>query len=224
MAELFEMWTATLVHDTNKLPFSNSSSLYKKIDATPLGDVAWENFTVSYDGPRRPENPDDVPSWMKVPYETWYRDPRKLINNMIGNPDFDGEFDTTPFHEYDADHKHRFQNFMSGDWAWEQAVSFLVFNGGCHGAENICRTLLLMTLPRVVQCLFPSFWEVTRQLSPLQLDIINTGRFICPLETFTIPHVELDEMVLFFFVFFPYQRVRHTFPLKEPVIYCVVCS
>jgi hypothetical protein len=42
---------------------------------------------------------------------------------MLSNPDFDDEFDCTPYHEYDTDGNHRFHNFMSGDWVWEQAVS-----------------------------------------------------------------------------------------------------
>ena len=81
------------------------------------------NFAISYNG-HMLENPNDAPPWTKVDHEVWFRDPRKLVKNMLANPDFNGEFDTTPFHEYDADNKHRFQNFMSGNWAWSQAVRF----------------------------------------------------------------------------------------------------
>ncbi|KAH9955094.1 hypothetical protein BJV74DRAFT_880179 [Russula compacta] len=36
------------------------------------------------------------------------------------NPDFDGEFDYILYKEYDPNNDHRFQNFFSGDWVWEQ--------------------------------------------------------------------------------------------------------
>ncbi|KAF7969588.1 hypothetical protein HWV62_26903 [Athelia sp. TMB] len=58
---------------------------------------------------------------MTQDFEVWYRDPRELIKNLLSNPDFDGEFDYSPFHEYDGDGNHHFQDFMSGDWAWHQA-------------------------------------------------------------------------------------------------------
>ena len=60
---------------------------------------------------------------MDTEYEAWFRDPQKLIASMLSNPDFKDEFDSAPFHEYNGDGNHRFQNFMSGDWAWKQAVS-----------------------------------------------------------------------------------------------------
>jgi hypothetical protein len=40
------------------------------------------------------------------------------------NADFNGEIDISPFQEYDADNNHRYQNFMSGNWVWKQAVRF----------------------------------------------------------------------------------------------------
>ena len=41
----------------------------------------------------------------------------------ISNPDFGGEFDYMPLQEYNMDSNHHFENFMSGNWAWKQAVS-----------------------------------------------------------------------------------------------------
>lgn len=43
---------------------------------------------------------------------------------MIANPDFVGEFDFMLYQEYSADDQHCFENFMLGDWVWEQAVSY----------------------------------------------------------------------------------------------------
>ena len=56
-------------------------------------------------------------------YKVWFRNPRTLIHNILSNPDFDGEFDYAPVQEYDVKGNHWFENFMSGNWAWKQAVS-----------------------------------------------------------------------------------------------------
>jgi hypothetical protein len=119
---LFHLWAATLAPHGDEPPFRNPAELYDTIDSTPLGDVEWESFSIKYNG-ELPQG-ESLP-WMEAEYEFWFRDPRKLVQNLLSNPDFADEFDYTPFHEYDADGKHRFQDFMSGDWAWKQAVSQL---------------------------------------------------------------------------------------------------
>ena len=43
---------------------------------------------------------------------------------MIANSDFAGGFDFMLYQEYSVDGQHHFENFMSGDWAWKQAVSY----------------------------------------------------------------------------------------------------
>ena len=74
---------------------------------------------LQYDGARPPAN---VPSWMDKNYDVWYRDPKVLIKNIIANTDFDGEFNYAPYCEFSPDGSQRYQNFMSGNWAWDQAV------------------------------------------------------------------------------------------------------
>ena len=39
---------------------------------------------------------------MTKPYDVWYHDPRLLIHNLLANRDFNGEFDYTPFREFDT--------------------------------------------------------------------------------------------------------------------------
>lgn len=58
---------------------------------------------------------------MNDPQVIWYRDPLDVLRSMIANPDFAEEFDYTPYHEY-INGVHQFHDFMSGDWAWKQAV------------------------------------------------------------------------------------------------------
>jgi Plavaka transposase len=102
-------------------PFLSTNHMYKTIDSTPLGDVAWETFSFQYTGARPPGG--NIPSWMNTTHDIWFRDPRALVHNMISNPDFDSGFHYAPFQEYDVHGAHRFSDLMSGNWAWKQAVS-----------------------------------------------------------------------------------------------------
>ncbi|TDL13740.1 hypothetical protein BD410DRAFT_817270 [Rickenella mellea] len=58
---------------------------------------------------------------MEDEHVVWFRDPHNVIKNMLSNPDFHLEFDYAPFREEDANGQRRWGNFMSGDWAWNQA-------------------------------------------------------------------------------------------------------
>jgi hypothetical protein len=117
---LLKLWAGTLAKYDDTAPFKSHKDLYETIDATTLGDANWKSFSTTYTGvlPQRV-----IPSWMKATYDVWYRDPHDLIHNMLANPDFDAEFDCSPFQEYDKDGNHCFQDFMSSNWAWAQAVS-----------------------------------------------------------------------------------------------------
>lgn len=59
---------------------------------------------------------------MDATYDVWYRDPLQIVRNMLANPDFNGEMEFAPYRDYTADNKRYWKNFMSGDWAWNQAV------------------------------------------------------------------------------------------------------
>ena len=71
--------------------------------------------------------PGDIPLWMQAEYDVWFRDPRTLVHDLLSNPDFKSDFDYAPFQERTADGVHRFQDFMSGNWAWNQAVSHFTY-------------------------------------------------------------------------------------------------
>lgn len=53
----------------------------------------------------------------------WYREPLQVLRELISNPDFVNEFDYVPYQEYNAEGIRQFQDMMSGDWAWKQAVN-----------------------------------------------------------------------------------------------------
>jgi hypothetical protein len=117
---LLDIWTSIAARSGAEPPFRNHNDLYSKIDSTPLGDTPWESFCIRY-GEAVPD--DKRVPWMDAGHEAWFRNPQQLVSNILSNPDFKLEFDCAPFHEYDGDGNHRFHDFMSGDWAWKQAVS-----------------------------------------------------------------------------------------------------
>ena len=119
------LWAASLVPHNDSPPFKNVKDMYYTINSTPLENILWKSFTLNYNG-SPPENirPDDEsPPWTTANYNIWFCNPHLLIQELIANPEFKGQFDFTPFQEYSADSQHCFENFMSGDWAWKQVVS-----------------------------------------------------------------------------------------------------
>lgn len=116
---LTELWAASLAPHNAAPPFTSHSDLCKTIDATPIGGVPWRSITLSYNGTK----PDNAPPWMQAKYDVWYRDPHTLFKHMIENPEFADHFDTAPFRRYDNNGNRVYEHFMSGNWAWKQAVS-----------------------------------------------------------------------------------------------------
>jgi Plavaka transposase len=112
---LMDIWAQ---YDGLQAPFFDYKDLYSTIDSISLGGVPWSHFQVKYSG-NLPEEP--VPAWMTMPYDVYYRDPRRVIHDILANKDFRNEFDYKPFREF-VNEKRRWMNFMSGNWAWKQAV------------------------------------------------------------------------------------------------------
>ena len=73
------------------------------IDSIKLGDAPWESFVCTPDGAG-----PDAPPWKNQTYEVWFRNVDKMADNMIANPDFKGEFDLTPYREFDEQGVRRF--------------------------------------------------------------------------------------------------------------------
>ena len=57
---------------------------------------------------------------------------------MLSNPDFDGEFDYSPYRDFLEEDERRYEHLMSGDWAWAQAVRH--FFSSCIANEDYDRT------------------------------------------------------------------------------------
>ncbi len=120
---LMELWNASVLPSSP--PFANHVDMYRTIDSTPLGDVRWQCFTMRYADGDVPEPASDAPTWMTDQHEVWYRDVHTIVKHMLSNPDFNGKIDYGPIREFSAQGNRRFRNFMSGDWAWKQAVRLI---------------------------------------------------------------------------------------------------
>jgi hypothetical protein len=123
MNKLFNIWEASLVPFDAPPPFTNADDMYEIIDSTPYGDLRWQSFTIRYNLHNDPPSTKAPAVWKTAEYDGWFRDPCKLICNMLANRGFDKEFDYVPYQEYDYKGQHRFHDVFSGNWCWRQAVS-----------------------------------------------------------------------------------------------------
>lgn len=116
--ELMQLWSSTL-HEGVEPPFASHGHLYDTIDNIALGEAPWNSFTVRYSGVM-PDGPP--PPWMVCDYEVHFQSPLTVLRNQISNPDFSSDVDYAPQRIFGPDGKRIFKDFMSGDWAWNEAV------------------------------------------------------------------------------------------------------
>ena len=118
--ELLQIWASTLPQEADPL-FTSARDLYSTLDEIDLAEVRWQSFSLSY----KPQNEDSVDApWKSKEYDVWYRDPREVLKAQLSNRDFAGEMDFAPKMVIDREKRtRRYQDFMSGEWAWAQAVS-----------------------------------------------------------------------------------------------------
>jgi len=57
--------------------------------------------------------------------EVYYRDPRIAVQNILSDTTFKDGINYVPYQEFGHGGEHRYENFMSGDWAFQQAVRIL---------------------------------------------------------------------------------------------------
>ncbi|KAJ6621814.1 hypothetical protein B0H10DRAFT_2162891 [Mycena sp. CBHHK59/15] len=130
--ELMQNWAARPKSVGNP-PFADHQDLYNTIDATEIGHVPWESFTVSYN---KPLVLCDVTPWKTQEYVVHFRDPRKVLHQQLANPDFKGEMDFAPKQVFGAGNSREYQDFMSGNWAWRQA-DIIVEDPATHGSTFV---------------------------------------------------------------------------------------
>lgn len=79
-------------------------------------------FSVQFDGDNMEGSVAELPRWKTQAYEVWFRDPLKIAEGMIGNKDFAHEMDYGPKRVFCKQRRRQYTDFMSGNWAWTQAV------------------------------------------------------------------------------------------------------
>lgn len=115
--ELMQNWAAR-PESAGDPPFADHEDLYNTIDATEIGHVPWESFSVRFN---QPITPGDETPWKRQDYIVHFRDPRKVLQQQLANPDFKSEMDFAPKQVF-VDGNRQYEDFMSGNWAWRQAV------------------------------------------------------------------------------------------------------
>ncbi|KAI9433539.1 hypothetical protein H4582DRAFT_2112842 [Lactarius indigo] len=105
ISDLMDIWAA-------------AQDLYNTIDSTEIGGVAWQAFSVEFDGDA---TGDSAAPWKTKSYEVWFRDPLKVVEAQIANKEYALEVDYAPKCMFSRAGKRQYSDFMSGNWAWEQA-------------------------------------------------------------------------------------------------------
>ena len=93
------LWAASLATHNDYSPFQNAKDMYDTINATPLGNIPWQSFTMNYNGtPSETLGPGgESPPWTTANYNIWFCDLCLLIHKMIANHEYKGQFDYTPY-------------------------------------------------------------------------------------------------------------------------------
>ncbi|KAN0101066.1 hypothetical protein V8E55_001050 [Tylopilus felleus] len=116
---LLDIWVASLLHSGGDPLFNNHKEIYGAIDDIKIGDIKWRNFMVQYTGDT---------------YQVHYRDPHEVVCSIVTNPDFATELDYSLYREYVTEtNDRRWCDFMSGDWAWNQA-DIITQDAHTHGS------------------------------------------------------------------------------------------
>ena len=125
--DLLQIWARTLPPEADPL-FTSARNLYSTLDAIDLSEARWQSFSLSYN----PKDGDSVNApWKSNEYDVWYRDPLDVLKGQLSNRDFANEMDFAPKIVIDQEKRtRRYQDFMSGEWAWEQAVCIRVIMTG----------------------------------------------------------------------------------------------
>jgi hypothetical protein len=64
---------------------------------------------------------------MTAVYKTYYCDPHDILKDMIADKTFKHAFNYIPYQKFDKDGSQWYENLMSRDWAFYQAVCFVLY-------------------------------------------------------------------------------------------------
>ncbi|KIN95132.1 hypothetical protein M404DRAFT_34391 [Pisolithus tinctorius Marx 270] len=135
---LLEIWAMSLLALCGEPLFANQKDLYHIINSTSISEVKWESFVVWYANNGRDGQDSNMAPWMLDSYDVWYRDPRKVIHNVLARTDLIGQIDYIPYQEYDSTNNQRhWEDFMSGAWVWNKADRIISEDPTTAGATLI---------------------------------------------------------------------------------------
>ncbi|KAH9008341.1 hypothetical protein EDB83DRAFT_2509114 [Lactarius deliciosus] len=115
------MATTTHQMDHNScdgVPWKSAKEMYNTIDSISVGGVSWVTYQLSYNGP---QPTGTLPRWMQETYELNVRNILSVFEEQLASKEFDGQFEYTPYKEYDAKGHRVYSNLMSGNWAFREA-------------------------------------------------------------------------------------------------------
>ncbi len=160
--ELMELWTLTMIKHNDFGPFENHAAMNKVIDQIEQGSAPWKCLVTQID----PNLPPHAPSWQRDQYQIWYRDPDTVISHILANPDFCSEFDVSPYVHVGPDGQRRWCDFMSGNYAWKQAVCLIYYwsIGRLKLMVSVFRHEFTLTILQLrVRCMLGLFSAAIRQ-------------------------------------------------------------
>ncbi|KAN0084625.1 hypothetical protein V8E55_008129 [Tylopilus felleus] len=131
---LLDIWSESLLKAGVEPLFRNHKELYKIIGQVQLGNIRWNCFSLKY---THNGNEEIQAPWKDDIYDIWFRCPCQTVHKMLSNPKHATKMDVQTYREYDMQTgQRRFQDFMSGDWAWDQADN-IAEDPNCQGASFV---------------------------------------------------------------------------------------
>ncbi|KIM59465.1 hypothetical protein SCLCIDRAFT_126167, partial [Scleroderma citrinum Foug A] len=124
--DLMDIWAAMPEWGGHPPPFTSHSDVLEKIDSI-TGDPVWECLSVQCtDATTTSDDPLAMPAWKQASYDVWFRAPEALADFQLANPEFKSHIDYSPKQVFGDKHECIWSNFMTGNWAWRQCVSYYV--------------------------------------------------------------------------------------------------
>ena len=183
---LLDLWASSLYPHGASPPFTDHRHMLNTIDLMTVGDVWWQSLSVRYTGEIPEIDPrlgchKNTTSGFETLVLLCIKYLLILVLRMV---------DLCPFQEYTTDDQiQQYKDFMSGDWAWDQAVCFLTLFWS-YWLTHANRT----PYPRMRALLGVhsslSFWVVIKRQFQLLQATMSTIRCICPLGMFTTVYDE----------------------------------
>ena len=98
-------------------PYKDHKDILSTVDSCQSNFVPWQTAYFNYPN----EKEEGCSSWKNATYTVHYQDPCLLVKQILANPELKDCIDWSPYKEYKRENR-LYSNFMSGEWAWKEAV------------------------------------------------------------------------------------------------------